>query len=452
MDMETGNKYQRQLLHDVNAEDVVLSSLVENNGNIYSLDDADGESLFYDGKNRTIYNAIRQIIAKGEKADVLTVSQWCMSHNKGVALSELISRLDQPTANARYQLAILKELKWRRQIWKACVEAQRIGYDASADLDVAVSNLRKAVDGISQGNGGIVTLRETAKKLKKQVEDNRAGISGAGIKTGFSLIDKRGGFHAGDLVIIAGETSQGKTALSICMATNMAAMGTGIAFYSMEMTAEQLAARIISPISQINSKDIMYTPLTDAQIVCFDGACKKIAEEPIYFDEKSTSSVRRIVTSIRVLNAKYGISVAIVDYLQILGRNQRVDNTEQFYGDVTRTLKNLAKELGIVIIALSQLSRDRNNPEPTISRLRASGQIEEAADNIILIYRPSVYQRKYPKPYKDADTVGTAELILAKGRNIGTGSCIVGFKPEYTYFYELGDNVPTSEPDDDDPF
>lgn len=450
--METGNEYQRQLLHDVNAEDVVLSSLVENNGNIYSIDDADAESLFYDGKNRTIYNAIRQIIAKGEKADVLTVSQWCKSHSKEVTLADIIRRLDQPTANAPYQLAILKELKWRRQIWKACVEAQRIGYDASADLDTAVSNLRKAVDGISQGNGGIVTLRETAKKLKKQVEDNRAGISGAGIKTGFSLIDKRGGFHAGDLVIIAGETSQGKTALSICMATNMAAMGTGIAFYSMEMTAEQLAARIISPISQINSKDIMYTPLTDAQIVCFDGACKKMAEKPIYFDEKSTSSVRRIVTSIRVLNAKYGISVAIVDYLQILGRNQRVDNTEQFYGDVTRTLKNLAKELGIVIIALSQLSRDRNKPEPTISRLRASGQIEEAADNIILIYRPSVYQRKYPKPYKDADTIGTAELILAKGRNIGTGICIVGFKPEYTYFYELGENVPPAEPDDDDPF
>ena len=115
MDMETGNEYQRQLLNDVNAEDVVLSSLVENNGNIYSIDDADGESLFYDGKNRTIYNAIRQIIADGKTADILSVSQWCKSHSKKVTLSELISRLDQPTANAQYQLAILKELKWRRQ-------------------------------------------------------------------------------------------------------------------------------------------------------------------------------------------------------------------------------------------------------------------------------------------------------------------------------------------------
>lgn len=445
MDAET----QKQLVNDPQAEKTVLGAILQNNEYFYSLQAGDGASLFYDLTNQRIFEAAKNLIQQGGKADLLTVTQYFKSHpdKQNPQPGELIEHTDTITSiyDIPQQLDVLRDLRDRRQIWKACLQAAKVGTDYDTTAEEARASLRKLMEQQeSNMDKGTVTMAQAVADLSDQIKANRAGHGAPGLKTGFALTDKNGGFHAGDLTIIAGETSQGKSALAMTMATNIAASGDPVAVFSMEMGTRQLTARIMAAKTGIDASTMLYRPLTDNQEQAYTQAGERAKALPIFFDESSTNSLDRIIASIKTLHRKHGIKAAVIDYLQILGRNtrERVTNTEQFYGDATRRLKNLAKEQGICIIALSQLSRDRQNPEPTVSRLRASGQIEEAADNVLLIYRPSVYNRRYPAPFKEADTHGTAELILAKGRNIGTGAAIIGFKPELTYFFDFQGEPP----------
>jgi replicative DNA helicase len=263
-----------------------------------------------------------------------------------------------------------------------------------------------------------------------------------GDPTGFRPLDKRsGGLQTSDLIIVAAETSQGKTSFAIKLAMNC---GCPIAFYSMEMKKEQIAARMISISSGVPANEILYSKLDGGQIQQIDRGVAKVENLPVYFDDRSTSNIETILSSIRMMKIKYGIKGVVVDYLQILNVNMKGSNKEQQMGDVARRLKNIAKELDIWVIALSQLNRDAQNPVPSLARLRDSGQIAEAADMVILIYRPEVYGKRYPEEFSDKATIGTAMIDVAKGRNVGLMKFIVGFRKENTSFYDLED-VPTYE-------
>lgn len=278
-----------------------------------------------------------------------------------------------------------------------------------------------------------------------------------GTPTGFEKIDsKSGGLQKSDLIIVAGETSQGKTSLAVSMMRNASISDAKIAMYSMEMKKEQIAARILSMESGVPSNQIMYSRLTDSQIQAIDKGIGNIIGKGIYFDDRSTSNIDTIISSIRYMKLKHDIDGAIVDYLQILNVNMKGANKEQQMGDVARRLKNLAKDLDIWIIALSQLNRDKDNPVPSLARLRDSGQIAEAADVVMLIYRPEVKGKKYPEEFSNVSTKNTAMIDIAKGRNIGIMKFICGFNPSTTMFYNL-DSVPvfgstTSEMVDENPF
>ena len=278
-----------------------------------------------------------------------------------------------------------------------------------------------------------------------------------GTPTGFEKIDvKSGGLQKSDLIIIAGETSQGKTSLAVSIMRNAAYYGAKIAMYSMEMKKEQITARILSMESGVPANQIMYSRLTDSQIQAIDKGIGKVSGKGIYFDDRSTSNIDTIISSIRYMKLKFGIDGAIVDYLQILNVNMKGANKEQQMGDVARRLKNLAKELDIWIIALSQLNRDNINPVPTLARLRDSGQIAEAADVVMLIYRPEVNKKSYPNEFSNVETRGTAMIDIAKGRNIGMLRLICGFNACTTCFYNL-DTVPLSgntvvDVEDENPF
>ena len=200
----------------------------------------------------------------------------------------------------------------------------------------------------------MVSLGEVYERLLQKIGENRANGGAVGFKTGFRILDASGGLHPTDLVIVAGETSQGKSALTTSMAINIAAAGSPVAYYSMEMNDDQLAARITATVTGITSSDILYKALSEQQEQSCINAKETLTRQPIYFDSKSTSSIDEIITSIRANVHNKKIKVAIIDYLQILGRNQRVNSTEQFYGDVTRRLKNLAKELDICIESVEQ--------------------------------------------------------------------------------------------------
>lgn len=247
--------------------------------------------------------------------------------------------------------------------------------------------------------------------------------------------------HPRALYVTDGFIVTHNTSFSIKLAMNC---GCPIAFYSMEMKKEQIAARMISIASGVPANEILFSKLDSGQIISIDKGAAKVMDYPVYFDDRSTSNIETILSSIRMMKIKYGIKGVIVDYLQILNVNMKGTNKEQQMGDVARRLKNIAKELDIWIIALSQLNRDLQNPVPSLGRLRDSGQIAEAADMVILIYRPEVYGKRYPEEFANSDTQGTAMIDVAKGRNVGLMKFIVGFKKENTNFYDL-DDVPIYE-------
>lgn len=259
--------------------------------------------------------------------------------------------------------------------------------------------------------------------------------------------------HPSELYITDGFIVTHNTSLAIAFTLSAAKYGHGVAFYSMEMKKEQIAARMISIESGIPANEIMYSKLSGEQFERIDMGIGKIYDKPVYFDDRSTSNIDTILASIRTMKLKYGISGAVVDYLQILSVNMKGSNTEQQMGEAARRLKNLAKELDIWIVALSQLNRDSINPVPSLARLRASGQIAEAADVVMLIYRPELYGKYYPEPFQNADTRGTAMIDIAKGRNIGLAKFLVRFEAANTRFSDLDDGfLNTSIGQDDTPF
>lgn len=262
--------------------------------------------------------------------------------------------------------------------------------------------------------------------------------------------------HPRELFVISDFVVTHNTSLAVSIMRNAAYLGAKIAMYSMEMKKEQITARILSMESGVPANEIMYSRLSESQLQSVDKGIGKISGKGIYFDDRSTSNIDTILSSIRHMKLKFGIDGAIVDYLQILNVNMKGANKEQQMGDVARRLKNLAKELDIWIIALSQLNRDTMNPVPSLARLRDSGQIAEAADIVVLVYRPEVKNNCYPDEFANVSTIGTAMIDIAKGRNIGLLKFICGFNALTTCFYDL-ETVPlglnsSNTDSDDDPF
>ena len=326
---------------------------------------------------------------------------------------------------------------------------------SSKETSELIFSLQTELESINESvsSSDIQTLKDAIKSDYKQIDRNLKGEELTGTDTGFKQINKAsGGLQKSDLIIIAGETSSGKSSMALALTDKAAKSGSGVAIYSMEMKKEQLAARLISMNSGVPSNEILFSKLDENYLQIVDSGVNKIYGLPIYFDDKSTSNIDMILASIRSMKIKYNISGAVVDYLQMLNVNQKSLNKEQAMADAARRLKNLAKELDIWVIALSQLNRDMQNPVPNLNRLRDSGQIAEAADIVMFVYRPEVYGKYYPEPFANYNTKGTAMIDIAKGRNIGLLKFICGFEGKTTKFYELDEAQVSSLPKEEMPF
>ena len=427
-------------ISDTETEAYVLGTLLLDVNSYNETKHLLSQDCFTDDLHKKIYSAICQINEKGEKADMLTVRPYVGNEN----IMRLVEICERHTFNIVQYSARLQELSIRRKffdIGHKLIKASRTETDDIFDVQQnAVENLKEL---FNFPTSKIQTIDNAIRSVYDIVSANKNQSKRiTGTPTGFEEIDKRcGGLQKSDLTIIAGETSQGKSALAISIADNAAKMGANIAIYSMEMTKEQIAARMLAIESGIPASKILYYPLNDSQFQAIDNGASKISGKGIYFDDSSNSKIDNIILSIRNMKLKYNIDGAIIDYLQLISSDKSGMNKEQQVGDMTRRLKNIAKELDIWIIALSQLSRNKDNPAPTKSRLRDSGQIEEAADNIILIYRPEAYGRSYSGEFSDYGTSGTAMIYFAKGRNVGVFKFICGFDSSTTQFYTIGNDI-----------
>ncbi len=425
-------------VYDKDLEQVVLAGLITEPSAI--IENPVNPDWFYLNEHRKIASAILELKHKGTPVDIFQV-QFILSAKKELEsiggtdyLFHLADRVAS-AANLQHHIRILVDLHTRREMAAKSIRTYQKAYDLSVDVDDLVKEWQlNTLELMEFNQSNIVTVETSLQEVLEQAKRNQQGGQLIGIPTGLSKLDKHtGGLQKGDLIVVAGETSQGKTAFAVSIIRNIIRKGYKAAAYSLEMTHRQLTGRIIAQLTGISSKRILTGILSNEELNSVQGFKNSLTG--LYYDERSNNSIDNICASIRKLKLKYDINLAVVDFLQIVSGDDRKSD-ESRLADIARKLKNMAKEQTITIMALSQLNRDKQRPAPTIARLRGSGQIEEAADLILLLYRPEVYGLSYDDPFRNEPATGTAQVIIGKGRNVGTGTFLLTFNPETTGFYD----------------
>lgn len=420
-------------LHNTQAEEEVIAACISDTNIHDAVSENLSEELFSSQQCLQAIGIIKEIVKEGKKPDYIEFGMRLSAAGGDITRFMLASTPSYSLTMQRIEL--LKVLARKRSLYKLCCEGIHIATDPTSDI----TDFQKLTAELSNASVGqaeaMLSFRETVSTLRDNVVSRMKGHGEQGIMTGLHVFDTRMGFHRGDLVIIAGETSQGKSTLATTIARNVALQKIPCAYYSLEMGANQLTARLLARDVLITSSRMLYDKLNESEYNQLYDVSERLSGLPIYFDERSKTSFEKMCSSIRAMVRRYGIQMAFVDYLQILANSATTSNREQLIADIAREFKRIAVEENICIVLLSQLSRDPAGHEPTMSRLRGSGQIEEAADVVILVYRPSVYGIS---TYSNGtSTKDSAKLIIAKGRNIGLGEDIVAFNSELTFFSDF---------------
>lgn len=409
---------------------------------------------FEDGFCRDVWQVMQALGKDHKPVDMASVVAHATSIGINLSVADLATaadnsgRIDSPTEIAAY----LANLSTRRRLQHDLMRAAMHLNDLDRHIEDIVADARQAIDNNVMRTDTDVTNMDVYRETVEEWQARANGDSRDGIMTGFHYIDKQGGLQPSDLDIIAGRTSQGKTSLALAMALNAAKAGTAVAFFSLEMSLRQLFMRLTAMESGVASNRLQYSRLDDATFqIAFEHAAK-LAPMPIYYDGTRASNIRLIEASIRRMKLNYGIKLAVVDYAQLL-TNPGVRERREVVGGSADSLKRLAVELDICIILISQLRRvsPGESPEPNIAQLKESGNLENAADNIYLVYRPEVYKTTYTDKLSDQwsryDPKGTGLVIHGKARNTGIGEFMLAFNGELTRWSELT-TPPLLSPDD----
>ena len=318
-------------------------------------------------------------------------------------------------------------------------------YDTEKTNEQVIAHLDKITkDMTATSDTNVESFADVYGRLLKHTQDKANGLIPQGVPTGFALIDRKGGLERGELMIIAGRNSNGKTSLALCIALNAAKQGEPIGIFSLEMTNLQLTTRLTSLLTGINGESIKRADLTQGEwerFVAVDDAA------PLYFDKRRSTDGDTLISNIKAMNAQLGVQVVVIDYLQLLRGKER-ERLQQI-GGIAHKLEALSKQLGICIILLSQLRRNAPNaPEPKLEELKESGDIADAADSIYLVYRPERHGEdvRYPdmsQNWSQYPTKGTALLMCVKNRQGAlNGEQMLAFDASTTRFYER-DIVPS---------
>ncbi len=426
----------------IDAEQCVLGSiLLENDALIKALDIVK-PSDFYRDSHRTIYEAILELYENNEPADLVTLTENLIASNKlekiggSSYLSDITDKV--PTsANIEYYAKIVRRKSILRSLISTATEIASKASNAEDDVEEILDFSEKTIFEIAehQIKPSYHQLKDILKATFKEIEtlyEKKQLITG--IPSGFSDLDHMtSGFQASDLVIIAGRPSMGKTAFALNIAQHAAyEMQVPVAVFSLEMSKEQLSLRMLCAEARIESQKLRSGFIADADWGKLSMSAGKLSETKIFIDDTPGISVFEMRAKARRLKSEHGLGLVIVDYLQLMsGSKSRSDSREQEISEISRSLKALAKELNVPVLALSQLNRrveDRVDKRPHMADLRESGAIEQDADVILFIYRDEVY-------HPDSEEArGKAEILIGKQRNGPTGEVVLTFIKEYTKF------------------
>jgi len=436
--------------HSTEAEQSVLGGLLLDNGAADRIADFLSGEHFYSDAHRLLYSAIMQLIADNKPADVVTVAEALGSLNKldyvgGMTyLAALVENV--PTAaNIRRYAEIVHERAILRRLAAAGGEIAEsafhpLGRSVREILDHAETTVFEIAEHGARGQQGFQEIRPLLTQVVERIEflynrDNPSDVTG--IATGFTDLDRMtSGLQEGDLIVIAGRPSMGKTSLALNMAEHIALnLKMPVAIFSMEMGATQLAMRLMGSVGRLDQQKIRTGRLTNDDWERLSAALGKLNDAPIHIDETPALNALELRARARRLARQYGgkLGAIIVDYLQLMQAVSDGENRATEISEISRSMKALAKELKVPVLALSQLNRSleqRPNKRPVMSDLRESGAIEQDADVILFIYRDEVYN-------EDTQDKGVAEIIISKQRNGPIGMVRLAFLGENTRFENL---------------
>jgi replicative DNA helicase len=417
-------------------EKVLLGKLMANKEHYFDNHTLLQPELFTQQETRTLYMAVEAQYIENGQCDLVKL----MQANKTIS-AELIAECNSISWEAfipRQIILMLSEATKKEQIINLCsniVARAKDNDDIFEIIEEAQSKMGKIAD---VSSGELTTIDKQFHQMMKKIEENANSDGITGVPSGYSDIDKfTGGWQQQDLVIIGGASSMGKTSLAMNMALNAAKYRKPTVIFSYEMGVNQLLTRIVSSETEIDNKHILRGKLFKEEHEKVYQTIGNIEKLPLYIDECSNTSLSYLLNRIRQFAIVKKIELVIVDYLQLVSNNIKGRSREQEVSQVARALKNIAKELNVSIIALSQLSRaigKRDGNRPTLADLRESGEIEQASDTVMLVYRPEYYGILTDQ--YNRSTNGLAEIIFAKGRNIGIGSKYLKFINYITKFVD----------------
>lgn len=418
--------------------------------------------VFYKEEHRKICTAIQSMAKDQKQIDLLTVTRKLK--DEGILdevggplyITQLTSQI-ATAAHLPHHVLILKDKYLRREMIRMSAELQTGAFDESIDLEEIIESAQSIfMKLLGDEMESVRSFTEIAEDVSQTMQHNSTGKIQTGIMTGYRKFDQfTHGFQPGDLVVIAGESSHGKTMLATNIINHAAKNNYPCDVHSLEMTSKQLVSRIVSIESGIPAKDMLFQRLAPEAIIHINSHISQMAGLPIYFDDKSTASVQKICASIRKMVLKYGVKLAVVDYLQLVSGDQKQGREEEL-GQNARIFKNLAKELNIVMIVLSQFSNSESHV-PNIGRLRGSGQIKEAADFVIMVWIPEKEGIMWVKREDgtEENMAGKAGIIVGKGRNTGTMDFTVNCQKEINRMWDIENTIKPAfnrVEKEDDPF
>ncbi len=460
----------KELPNNIEAEQAVIGSILVSNDIFDEINTIISSINFYDPMHQKIFEAIESLIYKGMLANPITLKNYFENEKDDLNIPEYLVKITKFSTSVRQAVEyskIIYDMFVRRELIK--ISEQTIDSAKLNDLDtngqtIIENSERLLFDLAEKGsfNSSLVKFDEAMKQtieMASAAYKNEEGI--VGVPTGLrDLDDKLGGLHQSDLIIIAGRPSMGKTSLATNIAFNAAQklQDTGkkssIAFFSLEMSSEQLSTRIISEQARISSNDIRRGRISDDQFDKFLETSKNISELPLYIDETPAITIAALSNRARRIKRLFGLDMIVVDYIQLMrGTTFNKDGRVQEISQITQGLKAIAKELSVPVVALSQLSRQveqRDDNKPLLSDLRESGSIEQDADVVMFVYREAYYlQRKEPRAAtvehaewqaKMNEVAHLAQLIIGKQRHGPIGNVTLEFEERFTKFKDTQTN------------
>lgn len=427
----------------VEAERSVLGAILLNDTILPAISEIVSPEQFYEPAHQIIYRAMLTLSASHKRIDLITLQDVLSVQNQVESVGGISYLLalqeDIPALGLAQQHALLVKEKstFRELINTASTIIENCYSQNDIGIDVVLDHAEKTIFDIAnkRARNNFVQIDIWLKKTFQYLSNMKSNSKGVtGVPTLYKKLDAMtSGLQNSDLIVLAARPSMGKTALALCLGLNAAKKGYSVGIFSLEMSAEQLTLRLLSSESGIPHHSIRNASVSSQEWLQLTSTAGKVADMPIFIDDTAMLDIAELRSKARKLKVDHNVQLLVIDYLQLLHSNKRHENRHQEVSEISRSLKALAKELQIPIVALSQLSRAvdaRMDKRPMLSDLRESGAIEQDADVIMFLYRDIVYN-------KDAENPAVAELIIGKQRNGPTGTVFLNFVRELTRFDDL---------------